>query len=312
MNRNLYIKGIALQKLLNLSEYLIYPIAFESVPKDVIIEKNIAYGNPEEYELCNFIYQKNSIKKNTKQPLMIMIHGGGWISGLKDLRNFYCYHAAQEGYFVANIDYHPAPKKVFPYQLKQIFKAIDFVLDKAADYNVDTSRVVVAGESAGGYFVLEVSAIVKHKELFEKLGIEFRHRDTFDVTANICNCGAFDMVKLVDSNFPNMKSMIRCYTDMSLDEIANNPDSEKIQLLSPTAYIDEHFPPTMIIYASHDALRKESFALAELLKELKVPYKMYKGTGILSLHAAGIATKTKQGADCFRQTMDFINGFIKR
>jgi acetyl esterase/lipase len=311
MKKSTYIQGIALQKFLNFTEYLLYPLIHEARPEGIAIEKDVAYGDPKEWELCNLIYNKQAVENKTKQPLMIMIHGGGWLSGFKNIRNYYCYHAALEGYFVANIDYFPAPKRIFPHQLRQIFKAIDFVLDNAEKYSIDTSKVVIAGESAGGNFVLAVSTIVKDKSLFDKLGIEFKHRDTFNVTAGICNCGALDMSRLIKSNFPNIKTMIRCYTGLKISEIIEGADTEKIQLLSPTSYINKDFPPTMIIYASHDPLRKESFALAEQLKELGVPYKMYKGTGILSLHAAGIATKTKKGIDCFKETMDFINGYIK-
>jgi len=104
MKKSFYIKSLALQKLLNLSEYLLIPLVHEPLPNGVVLEKNIAYGDPKENELCNFIYQKNSVEEKIKQPLMIMIHGGGWVSGLKDLRNYYSYHAAEEGYFVASED----------------------------------------------------------------------------------------------------------------------------------------------------------------------------------------------------------------
>lgn len=311
MKKSFYIKSLALQKLLNLSEYFLFPLVYEPRPAGVVIDKNITYGDPKENELCNFIYQKKSVDDKVKQPLMIMMHGGGWMSGLKDLRNFYSYHAAEEGYFVANIDYNPAPQRVFPNQLRQIFKAIDYILDNADKYSIDTSKVVVVGESAGGYFVLAVSAIVKNKALFDKLGIEFRHRDTFDITAGISNCGAYDMVNLINSGFPNIKTMIRSYTDLSIEEIIEQSDTEKIKLLSPTPYINKDFPPTMIIYGQKDYLRTESFALAELLKELGVPYQLYKGTGIMSFHAVGIATRTQKGIECFRETMKFINGFVK-
>ncbi len=311
MKKLTYVRGVALKTFLNFTEYFLYPLIYEPLPEGIAIEKDIAYGDPDENELCNLIYDKQAVENKVKQPLMIMIHGGGWISGQKNLRNYYCYHAAKEGYFVANIDYSTAPKKVFPHQLRQIFKAIDFILDNAEKYSIDTDRTVIAGESAGGYFVLAVSAIVKDKSLFDKLGIEFGHRDTFDITAGICNCGAFDMVRLTRSHFPGMKTMLRCYTDLTLSDIIKGADTEKIKLLSPTSYMTKDFPPMMIIYGAHDLLRHESFALAKQLDSLNVPYKMYKGTGVLSLHAAGIATRTKKGLDCFRQTMDFINGYIK-
>ncbi len=312
MKKTLILRGLLLQKFMNAVEYLLFPLIREPLPDGVVMEKNVAYGDPREHELCNLIYRRRALEEGAKQPLMIMMHGGGWMSGHKDLRNYYCYHAAEEGYFVANIDYYPAPKRIFPYQLRQLFKAIDFVLDNAEKYSIDTSRVVLAGESAGGNFVLALSAIVKNKQLFDKLGIEFRHRDSFDVTAGISNCGAIDIVRLIGSGFPNIKTMVRCYTDLTIEEILQGADTERIKLLSPTSFINKDFPPTMVIYAKHDPLRKESFALAQQLQQLGVPYKLYEGTGILSLHAAGIATKTKKGMECFRETMQFINGYIMR
>ncbi len=300
-----------LKQFLNFTEFFLFPIIHESQPSNLILEKNVLYGNSKDNEFCNFIYRKQSLDKSAKQPLLILIHGGGWVSGYKSLRNYYSYHAANQGYFVANIDYCLAPKQVFPYQIKQLFKAIDFVIDNADKYNIDTQRVVIAGESAGGYFALQLTAILKNQTLYDNLAIDFKHKDNFNVSAVISNCSAIDIVRLLDSNFPFMRTMVRCYTDKTKKELRKDKDKETIKMMSPTNYFTEDFPPTVIIYGAKDILRHESFALAKQFEELNVPHILYRGTGIMSLHASGIATKFKQAKRCFSATMDYVNNIVK-
>ena len=111
MDKNRVFKAKALHYWLNFTERLAEIILHRSPDSyDVTLEKCVPYGQGK-YNNLDIIRPKNSAGK---LPLMIYVHGGGWISGVKSMRRTYCYEYAKKGVVVANIDYIWAPLKQFP------------------------------------------------------------------------------------------------------------------------------------------------------------------------------------------------------
>lgn len=131
----------------------------------VTVEEH-SYGDGER-ERLDYIYTNE--EKEFKRPVFFYIHGGGWIAGNKEARRNYCGKFADSGYFVANIEYDLAPEAKFPTAIGQCIRAVDFVLDHAEKYHLDTGRIAVGGESAGVYYAAFVSAISKDKEIILQL-----------------------------------------------------------------------------------------------------------------------------------------------
>ncbi|MEG1663276.1 MAG: alpha/beta hydrolase [Clostridia bacterium] len=300
MNKSKVVHAVVAKSFYNGSEVLAEMLIYRHPPKTIKVEKDVEYGKNNR-ERMNLLYQKDRTKK---QPLMVYIHGGGWISGGIDMRNTYCAEYAKQGFFVANIDYEYAPKQVFPYQIQQCLTAIDKIYSLADKYNFDTSKILLAGESAGGYFITYLAALAADHTLYKKIGLKFDHIDDFKVEALVSICGAFDIKRLATSKFPDMQFMIESFSNIPRNEIANPLNADRVKLLSPV--ITEGFPPTMIIYATHDELRFESYALQEQLINLGISYSTFKCTGIIALHAWAIATCISKGRECLDKTLDFI------
>lgn len=86
-------------------------------------------------------------------PLMIWIHGGGWILGSKR-QDVFVRHFPRYDYAIASLEYRLAQKEPFPAQIRDVRTATDWLLKNAKDLEIDSSRVVVAGQSAGGHLAL--------------------------------------------------------------------------------------------------------------------------------------------------------------
>lgn len=304
MKKLAYVKGRVGGWFLNGTEYLARMITERKPPNDMALVKGIKYGDGKR-ETLNLIYHKD---RTAREPLFIYVHGGGWCSGLLDMRNTYCQEVVANGWFGVNVGYQYAPMMTFPDQFKQIYKAIDWIFDHAEEFNVDTSKVLLGGESAGSYFIFYMAMMALDHGMYDKLGIDFKHRDDFKVTAMISNCGAINFETLADNKFPGMKYMINAFTGYSHKEIKANLDKEEIRILSPE--IHEGFPPTMLIYASKDYLKTESFAVAKRFDELRIPYHLYECTGIISQHAWAIATCVKKGRECLNETIAFVKQYF--
>lgn len=305
MKRTTYIFGRWLGALLNGGEWLTYFLCYRKPPKDIKIDRKGKYG-PGRHHRYHFIYRKND---NRKRPLMIYIHGGGFVSGLVRYRDAYCCRWAEKGFFAANIGYGYAPKAVFPTQIKECVAAVEKILDEAPKYNIDTSKILLAGESAGVYFAYYLARLGADPSYYDKLGIDFRYRDTFKVTAVISICGAADISGALDSHFPGIGLMVGCFFDKTLNEMKDARGTEAFKLLSPP--VDEKVPPSVLIYATADPLKEETFKLADLLKEKGVPHVMLVADGKISAHAWAINTAYRRSRELIDESAVFLKNYFE-
>ncbi|KQZ72160.1 alpha/beta hydrolase [Nocardioides sp. Root151] len=91
-------------------------------------------------------------------PVIVYFHGGGWVIGDLDvvdtpLRNL----AHNVRAVVVSVGYRRAPESRFPAAFDDCLAATEWAAKIAADYKGDPSRLVVAGDSAGGNLAAGVS-----------------------------------------------------------------------------------------------------------------------------------------------------------
>ena len=65
---------------------------------------------------------------------------------------------ARLGFVVANISYRLAPEHPFPAAVQDTFHALEYVLDNAASWGADPTRLAYAGESAGANLIMSLTA----------------------------------------------------------------------------------------------------------------------------------------------------------
>lgn len=271
--------------------------------KGVTKEKNLQYLGKKRSTALDFYYLNNT--KTDKKPVFIYIHGGGFLSGTKTARQYYCYRWVKQGYFAVNINYEFGRKHPFPTFLQQVFKGIEFAIDCKDEYNLDLDKIVIAGESAGAYISSFVSAITTKKELYEKFDIDFKYKDTFKIKCNVLMSGIYDIDNILDLKFPNMTCCLMAFTGKSAKESIEMTQSPLAKELSPTTYIDENYPPTAVIMSSKDALTPNSLVLCDKLKSKNVKYIEYTCTGVSSVHAGALCPKTKSGNEALKQAQEF-------
>src|SRR6478609_573244 len=83
-------------------------------------------------------------------PLVVWIHGGGWLGGSKSENWGTAYTAAGE-YASASVEYRFSDKALFPAQAQDCQAAIRFLRAHAKEYNLDPDRIGIWGASAGGH-----------------------------------------------------------------------------------------------------------------------------------------------------------------
>lgn len=95
------------------------------------------------------LYLPNDAK--APYPLIIEIHGGGFMMGSKSGDISPMLQGLQRGYAVASINYRLSSEAKFPAAVNDVKAAIRFLRANAAKYQLDTNRFATWGGSAGGH-----------------------------------------------------------------------------------------------------------------------------------------------------------------
>jgi acetyl esterase len=87
-------------------------------------------------------------------PAAILVHGGGFDGGSKSTNVRPLFEPlSSAGFAWFSIDYRLAPEAHFPQSIEDLTTAIRWLKSNAALYHVDTAKIVIIGESAGGFLV---------------------------------------------------------------------------------------------------------------------------------------------------------------
>jgi acetyl esterase/lipase len=91
-----------------------------------------------------------------KRPLIVWIHGGGFVNGSKENMEPRCVEFAKMGYVTATINYRLSASYTKEFKdaindaVEDARSAIDWLRKNASDYKIDTNNIFVGGSSAGG------------------------------------------------------------------------------------------------------------------------------------------------------------------
>ncbi|WP_319231495.1 alpha/beta hydrolase [Draconibacterium orientale] len=120
------------------------------------VTQNIVYAKPGVKELKYDVFAPKGARN---LPCIIIIHGGGWIWNTEDIMRGMARELTKSGkYVVFSIDYRWAGNRdgdeagnTMPDIIGDVFGAIAHILEHAADYGGDPTRIAVTGDSAGGH-----------------------------------------------------------------------------------------------------------------------------------------------------------------
>lgn len=305
MDKNIYDNAMKCQKSWNRSQRLVTMLTKRAVPDNIAYRKAVPYSEGER-EVMNIFCKKDTKKK---RPLFIYIHGGGWLSGEIDMRNGYVCAFAKMGFFAVSIDYTLSPQAVYPTQIQQCFKAVDFLYDNAEKYHIDTNNVLVVGESAGVHYVMHMVAYCKERSLYDKIGIDFKHKNEFDIKAVIAHSGAVSIDNFCNpekpqSKIPNIDISMQGYFGKTERELSAWLKTDEARYATPKITAD--FPPIFFAWAKNDGYRFDTFDMIQDAEKHNVKFTQFEGKGILSNHALSIMLCFKGSKKCLEKTLDFI------
>ena len=201
-----------------------------------------------------------------KLPVIIDIHGGGWMYGYKEINKNFCLKLSEKGFLVASINYRLAGGNIrFDDQIRDIFSALKFLSEELKNYPADLDNVFLAGDSAGGHFSCVTTAVNLNEDMQKDFDVSYCGLD-FKAVAAICPA--------VDLLSPNL--IMNINVPVLLGE--KHRKSKYRKYLDVAQIISKDFPPFYVNTASGDFLRKQCYRLNELLNTYKIEHKFHDFT----------------------------------
>jgi len=113
---------------------------------------NITYLTANNWEAKLDVYQARDAA--TPNPTLVYFHGGGWVQGSKEASSLTFLPFLNMGWNVVNVEYRLAKVSLAPAAVQDALCALRWVYRNGKEYNMDASRLVVMGNSAGGHLAL--------------------------------------------------------------------------------------------------------------------------------------------------------------
>lgn len=138
------------------------------LPAGVKAEYNLVYATLENTPYGRRDLHLDIIKPAAKgkYPAVIMIHGGAWRSGTKEMEHPMAQYLASHGYVAVPVEYRMSLEAKYPNAVYDIKAAIRWIKANAEKYSIDTNHIAIEGESAGGHLA-SLAGMTNGVALFE-------------------------------------------------------------------------------------------------------------------------------------------------
>jgi acetyl esterase/lipase len=169
---------------------------------------------------------------------------------------------------VASLNYTVAPDATYPTAVIQLNDALGFIADHAAQYRIDPTRIVLAGDSAGGQFVSQLATMITNPAYAAQVGIE-PTLSPDQVRGVILNCGVYDVKGIPDApGLGGWGFRVALWAYLGTKDWAGTPGDRDMSTIDD---VTADFPTTWISGGNADPLTAtQSKPMAARLTELGV------------------------------------------
>jgi acetyl esterase/lipase len=253
--------------------------------------------------------------KGARRPLVVYIHGGGWMSGHPRQSGAFenwpgvLALIASRGYVVASVEYRLSGEAAFPAAIQDVKAAIRWLRANAAEYGIDPSRVVVWGGSAGGHLAAldavtcGVASLGPISEKGAQVAPEGPQGDC--VQGLVTWYGVFD--------FRQPRPKVGRVVERFLGCSAGGCTAAQLAAASPATYVKSGEPPALLIVGSADNVvgAQQSRDFDALLRSKGDPVQLLIIPGVNHSFVGSTPASTRAASlEALQRTFEFIQGTV--
>lgn len=226
--------------------------------KSICEDLDISYTDKSSNEQkLDIYYSKIKIKK----PILIDIHGGGFISNDKEINHLFGNYMAQNGFVVFNLNYRLAyPEYTVFDQIEDIDSAVNWILANAEKYGGDANSMYIAGHSSAGVLAVTEAMLCNNTDMLRDYNLKERH---YNYKGMILDCGLMHFYKRSIA-YTGMRNMVFP---------KNYSKNEKYKyLIFENREEIKNLPKTVLITNKKDALKNMTYWFKKVLEHYGVPH----------------------------------------
>jgi len=202
-------------------------------------------------------------------PALLYLHGGGWVIGNLESHDEICrWFANMAACVIVSPAYRLAPEHKFPAAVEDCFAVLSFMRDAAGELGIDTRRIAVAGDSAGGNLATVLALLARGNRIPLTAQLLFYPNTDAAQTA--------DSYRRFGEGFGLTASTMAWFRDHYISNVSDIDDWRASPLKAESL---AGAPPAFIALAGHDVLADEGEAYAGRLEEDGVPLVLRRWPG---------------------------------
>jgi len=196
-------------------------------------------------------------------PVMIYIHGGGWVSGNAHTHDRLIRELVLGVQAAAVVpEYSLSPEARYPTAVEEIYCVLQWIADHGVEHNLDPKRITVVGDNVGGNMAAVTTLITR-----ERGGPVIHHQILLYPVVNAAfNTESYH--QFAEGYYLSREEMMWLW-----DQYTTNSDERNEITVSPLRSGIEQLkglPPALVITAEADVLRDEGEAYADNLRKAGV------------------------------------------
>jgi acetyl esterase/lipase len=276
------------------------PAGFSAIARTVA-EQRVPIPTPDAPVARLDIFSPNALP-GRPLPVIVWIHGGGFISSSAATVADYAILLAHAGYVVASLDYSLAPGARYPVPVRQGNAALRYLAVNAGRFGGDPARIVLGGDSAGAQIASQLAAVQTSPALATAMGLPAAVAPRV-LRGVVLFCGLYDMSTVGGTGFPALRTYLWAYTG-----VRDWPSYRSISQLSTTRHVTSRYPPTFLTVGDADPFRFQAAELVSALGRHAVPVTtlFWNGTGDHLGHEYQFNFTLPQARTAFRRTLGFL------
>ncbi|MDT0677865.1 pectinesterase family protein [Autumnicola musiva] len=204
--------------------------------ENIIAEEDVVYKKTAKKDLKADVYRPN-VESAEKFPGVLLIHGGGWLTGSKENERVMAQHLADNGYVAITAAYRLGTEAIYPAGVLDLKDAVKWMRQNAEKYHINPDKIAVLGASAGGQLAA-LLGVTPDAEIYKTENKDFS--DKVQAIVNVDGVASFIHPEAEEG------WMAGTWLGGSKDE-----KPETWAAASPLEYVDENTPPTLFINSSY-------------------------------------------------------------
>ncbi len=223
-------------------------------PEDLKFFTDIRYGE----HALQVLDVYRPLDSDGSLPVIVDVHGGGWVYGDKERYQYYCMSLARHGFAVVNFSYRLAPEDKFPAALEDTASVFAWTREHASDYGFDMDHLFAAGDSAGAHILGLYLGLCTDDAYQKKMGIPASVKPR----AVLMNCGTYE----IETGGENQLT-----AGLMKEVLEKGGTEEELETVNVLHRVNAGWPAVYLMTCTGDFLMNEAPKLKAKLDEYGIP-----------------------------------------